>query len=711
MKNRKRGEFSVIIVFLEGAIIIVLSVLLNSCSDHRSSNWGSYDGNNFRNHYSPLTQIDSQNVSHLKVAWVFHSGGADTINNSTEIECNPLEISGVLYGVSANTQAFAIDAATGKKLWETTLKDNGHGVTRSRGLAFWVKGKDRRLFFGAGKWVYALDPQNGSLIKSFGEHGRLNLKIGLMRPGADNFISENTPGTIYKNLLITSVTVGEGPSALLADVRAFNVKTGKLVWTFHTIPLPGEPGYSTWSPPNPRQHIGSANSWAGMSLDSRLGIVYVPTGSASSDFWGGTRKGDDLYANCLLALNAKTGRLLWYHQLVHHDIWDRDLVAPPNLLTINRNGKEIKVVAQVMKQGFLFVFNRINGDPIFPIEEEAVPQDFAIGDSGSSTQPIPLSPKPFDRQSFTEKDFSPFVTNRDSLINALRNMRTGRQYIPVTEKTTIIYPGTDGGADWGGAGTDPEGIIYIPSKEIPVYTRLVLNTETAAKEVTGKILYEMNCSSCHGQNREGSGDGTFPSLIGLASRMNSNEISTLIKNGNGLMPSFSSRISDTERVAIIHFLLGEAQLKVPVKVQNTFGVPFHHTALTRWYENGYPVSLPPWGTLTAINLNTGNLLWKVPLGIYTSLIKKGMPPTGTDNYGGPLITAGGLVIMAGTRDQMIRIFSKITGRLLWKHTLPSAGYATPCSYSVDGKQYVVIACGGGKLGTPSGDSYVAFALP
>ncbi len=323
-------------------------------------NWEEYNGGGDRNHYSELTQLNKQNINQLKVAWTYRSGGVDTIGNRTQIQCNPIIIDGILYGVSANTQAFAVDAASGKELWKTSLKDNGG--TTSRGVTYWTDGKDKRIFFGAGKWLYAIDPKTGTLVKTFGEQGRIDLKIGIERPGADDYLTSNTPNTIFKNLIIVGTRVNEIETALLGDIRAYDTKTGKLAWTFHTIPQKDEPGYETWLNGDPRQKTGGANAWTGMAIDRKRGIVYIPTGSAAYDFYGGNRPGDNLYANCLLALDAATGKKIWHYQLVHHDIWDRDPPSPPNLTTITVNGTQHEVVTLTTKQGMVFVLDRLTGN-------------------------------------------------------------------------------------------------------------------------------------------------------------------------------------------------------------------------------------------------------------------------------------------------------------------------------------------------------------
>ncbi|MCF2516796.1 pyrroloquinoline quinone-dependent dehydrogenase [Dyadobacter sp. CY351] len=672
------------------------------------TDWPEYNGNGERSHYSALNQITKNNVSELKVAWTYASGGADTARNRSQMQCNPIIINGILYGVSASIQAFAVDAATGREIWKSDLPDVAG--TLSRGVTYWSDNQSKRIFFGAANWLYALDANTGRLIDSFGDHGKINLKTGIERPGSDDFISSNTPNTIYKDLIIVGGRVAENETALLGDVRAYHTVTGKLVWTFHTIPNKGEFGYNTWLAQPARQQFGGANAWAGMAIDRKRSIVYIPTGSAAFDFWGGNRPGDNLFANCLIALDAATGRRLWHYQLVHHDIWDRDPPCPPNLVTLNINGKQVDAVVQITKQGYIFVFDRVTGKPLFPIKETAFPMDAMEGEKPSKTQPIPTLPLPFTRQTFSAKDFNSFVADRDSLEGLLKNARFGTAYIPITGDMTIFYPGTDGGAQWGGAATDQDGIMYIPAKEIPVYTTLKKKEVLSEKAVNGSKLYQFNCAACHGADKTGNHDGSYPSLVNVEKRLSREQITAILQKGKGMMPSFS-HISDAEKNLIIDFLQNK-NTEQEIISTNTGQVPYHNTGYNRWYDkNGYPVSQPPWGTLTAVDLNTGQRRWQVSLGEYKALTDKGIPPTGTDNYGGPLVTSSGLIFIAASRDEKIRAFDKATGKILWTATLPAAGYASASTYSVKGKQFLVIACGGGKLNTRSGDKYVAFALP
>jgi quinoprotein glucose dehydrogenase len=674
-----------------------------------ANDWPEYHGNGERNHFSTLDQINKTNVGQLKVAWTYASGGADTTGNRSQMQCNPIVIQGILYGVSAGSQAFAVNAETGKEIWKTDFTDNSG--TTSRGVTYWSGKNHARIFFGVGPWLYALDAATGKVLKDFGENGRINLKDGIERPGADNYVLSNTPNTIYKNLIIVGTRVNETETALLGDIRSYDAISGKKIWTFRPIPAPGDRGYETWLNQPARQHTGGANAWAGMAIDRKRGIVYIPTGSAAYDFYGGDRPGNNLFANCLLALDAATGKLIWHYQLVHHDIWDRDPPCPPNLVTVRHQGKNIDAVVQITKQGYVFVFNRETGKPLFPIKETSFAWGGVPGEKPSRTQPIPTLPVPFTRQSFTEKDLNDFVADRDSLVGLIRKARTGSAYIPIGFDMTIFYPGTDGGAQWGGAATDPDGILYVPAKEIPVYTSLVRkeNVDDQSKIGAAK-LYQLNCAACHGADMTGNHDGSYPSLRNIENRLTKKQLQQLLEKGRGMMPAFS-HIPEMERAAIIDFISGKKS-DILVAAAQKSQIPYQHTGYNRWYDrNGYPVSQPPWGTLTAVDLNTGQHRWQVPLGEYQALTKKGVAPTGTDNYGGPLVSAGGLLFIAASKDEQFRAFDKHTGQILWSATLPAAGYASPSTYAVHGKQYVVIACGGGKLNTKSGDQFVAFSLP
>ncbi|MBN9692962.1 MAG: PQQ-binding-like beta-propeller repeat protein [Verrucomicrobia bacterium] len=682
--------------------------------------WPAYLGDKASTHYSQLRQITPRNVRRLEVAWTYRAGGADT-NNRSQIQCNPLVIGGVLYGTTPDLQVFAVDAATGVERWRFNPA-SVPGITKAgvnRGLVHWKEGGDERIFYGNDRFLHALDARTGRRIPSFGTQGSLDLKQDLGRDVSGLSLQANTPGVIYGDRLIMGMRLGEGPApAAPGHIRAYDVRTGRLVWRFNTIPQPGELGYDTW-PPNAYQYIGGANVWAGFALDEQRGLVFCPTGSAAFDFWGGNRLGQNLFANCLIALDARTGLRVWHQQLVRHDLWDRDLPAPPNLLTVTRGGKRVDVVAQVTKSGHVFVFDRQTGEPIFPLRELAVPASTMPGESAWPYQPIPTLPAPFARQVFSYDqitDLSPEAHR--SVLERFVQIRPHAPFTPPSREGTVILPGFDGGAEWGGAAADPDGILYVNSNEMPWILTLVETQRPGGLPLSsGEAIFAQICSACHGTDRKGNAAQNVPSLVGVEQRLKREDLLTLLRTGKGVMPSFDF-LTETQRSAVVDHVLGLSvgstrEGKEELGSADALGnIPYTSTGYHRWLDtNGYPAIKPPWGTLNAIDLNTGEYRWRVTLGEWPELVAKGIPPTGTENYGGPVVTAGGLVFIAASRDEHLRAFDRRTGRELWKAKLPAAGYATPATYSVKGRQYVVIACGGGKIGTRSGDTYVAFALP
>ncbi|HEY3755652.1 MAG TPA: PQQ-binding-like beta-propeller repeat protein [Opitutaceae bacterium] len=691
-----------------------------AASGAASNDWPVYLGDKAASHYSDLDQINPQNVRQLQVAWTWSAG--DKRPDSSQIQCNPLEIGGVVYCTSAAMKLVALDAKTGRELWRYVPAE-ASGV--NRGLSYWADGDDRRILYGNDHWLQAVDAKTGKLIDAFGDHGRVDLTKGLGRDVTGLSIQMNTPGVIFKNLIIVSARCGEGPGpAAPGHVRAYDCRTGKLVWIFHCIPYPGEPDYNTW-PANDWTWEGGLNAWAGMTVDEEHGLVYCPIGSATFDFWGGSRPGNDIYADCLVVLSADTGKLVWYYQFTHHDLWDRDPPAPPTLLTVRRNGVDIPAVAQVTKSGHVWVFNRLTGEHLFPVREIAVPSSDLAGEVASPTQPLPLKPAPFTRQRFTYDD----VTNRTpeahrAVLERFYHLRPQVPFGPPSREGTIIFPGFDGGAEWGGAAADPSGILYVNETEMPWVLSLI---ETGGATSLGQQVYLQNCTGCHGADRKGNAAGNIPSLVAVKDRLTDQQIFDVISKGRAVMPAWGF-LTEAQRHALVTFLTGakppaEASEKPgdwktyltdrpPQAVPNFVQPPYTHTGYNRWLDpDGYPAIKPPWGTLNAIDLNTGEYLWRVPLGVYPELIAKGLPPTGTENYGGPLVTRGGVLFIAATRDEKFRAFDSKTGQELWSTNLPAAGYASPATYERDGRQYVVIACGGGKSGTKSGDTYVAYALP
>ena len=706
--------------------ILTTLLLLPLVAAGADSNWSTYLGDKASSHYSTLKQITPRNVAKLEVAWTYHAGGADP-NHRSQIQCNPLVIDGVLYGTTPDLQLFALDAASGRELWRFNPA-SVRGVTTTgvnRGVVHWANGSDRRILYGNDHFLHAINASTGQRIPSFGDGGSIDLKRDLGRDVTGLALQSTTPGVIFGDLLIVGMRLGEGPApAAPGHIRAYDVRTGKLVWRFNTIPQPGEIGYETW-PPNAYQYIGGVNVWTGFALDEKRGIVFCPTGSAAFDFWGGNRIGQDLFANCLLALDARTGQRVWHQQLVHHDLWDRDLPAPPNLLTVTQGGKEIDAVAQVTKSGHVFVFRRETGEPLFPIREVPVPMSDLQGESAWPTQPLPTKPAPFARQLFTYDeitDLSP--ESHRQVLERFSRIRPHAPFLPPSREGTIILPGFDGGAEWGGAATDPGGVLYVNANEMPwVLTMVPTKQEGGGPLASGEAIFTQICAACHGLDRMGNKAQNVPPLVDGGQRLKKPDVLALLKTGKGVMPSFDF-LTENQRQMVVDYLLGSApaagaaatnepgRKEAPGGMDVIGTIPYTMTGYNRWLDtNGYPAIKPPWGTLNAIDLNTGEYRWRVPLGAWPELTAKGIPPTGTENYGGPVVTAGGVVFIAASRDEHIRAFDRKTGQELWKAKLPAAGYATPATYSLNGRQYIVIACGGGKIGTRSGDAYIAFALP
>lgn len=713
--------------------IAIILFLVISCSGpgKKYETWTNFGGNKENNHYSSLSQIDTSNVSQLQPAWIFNTGDADTAKFS-QIQCNPIIIDSVMFFTSPTLKLYALYAATGKKIWEfnpdSMFRNNQfmHFIlNNSRGVTYWTDGKkDRRIFYVASSYLHCLDAMNGQLVKSFGDSGLVDLHNDLGREAGDLFVTATSPGIIYKDLYILGSRVDEGAAAAPGHIRAYDVRTGKLRWRFHTIPQPGEPGYETWEDPQAYKHIGGANSWSGLTLDEKRGIVFAPTGSASYDFYGGKRKGQNLFANCLLALDAGTGKRKWHFQFIHHDLWDWDLPAPPVLVTVKKEGRSIDAVAQVTKHGMVWLFERETGNPVYPINEVPVDTNSELsGEKVWPTQPMPTFIKPFVRQTFTINDINPYLpdTSIAKLKKDLEGYRYGKMFIPPGKKPHVEFPGFDGGAEWGGPAYDPEtGLLYVNANEMGwVVTMNDVKSElTTIKENYGQAgvrLYQKYCISCHGGDRKGTGN--FPTLTNLQARYRDADIVSLLSTGRRMMPSFNY-ITNEEKEAITTYVLElkEKELKEfirPPQPQDDYrSVPYVMAGYNKFLSpEGYPAIGPPWGTITAIDLNTGEHVWKTTLGEYPELTAKGVPPTGTENYGGPVVTAGGVLFIAAAKDSKIRAFNKYNGKLLWEYELPAAGFATPSVYEVNGTQFLVIACGGGKLKARSGDAYVAFTLP
>jgi glucose dehydrogenase len=790
--------------------LLKFAIILGICTSaySQTADWPVYGGQAAGDHYSALSQVNRKNVQQLQVAWKFDAG------EEGGLETSPIIIGRVLYAYTATQKVIAVDGASGKLIWKF---DSGiKGKNPVRGLSYWTDGKEGRIFASVTNFLYALDAHTGNPIPSFGENGRIDLRKDLRGDYRLQSIAMTSPGIIYRDLIIVGGRNPETHPSPPGDIRAFDVRTGALRWRFHTIPHPDEFGYDTW-PKDAWQVAGAANNWAGMALDAERGIVYVPTGSPVFDFYGADRVGNDLFADTLLALDAQTGKRIWHFQGVHHDIWDRDFPSPPALVTVKHGGKSIDAIAQTTKQGFLFLFDRTNGKPLFPIEERSFPASNIPGEVTSPTQPVPLVPEPFARQLLT----ADLLTDRTPEAHAwavqeFSTYLSAGQFVPTgLDKETVNFPCFLGGAEWGGPAVDTKrGVIFINSNEWacvvaltenkpgrstgertyhnqcsvchnddrkgspPTYPSLVdigqrlspalieatilqgkgrmpafpslqgdylqsliryLKTGGGAtpesdadkakiedagadkSNVTAGVnLYADKCSTCHGDHREGK-PPTFPALVGVANRLSAQQIGDRIHQGKGLMPAFPA-LAGKELESLLTYL-ASAQNAIDADPDHDAiysataeGAPMKYriTGSKDFLDpDGYPAIKPPWGTLNAIDLNTGKYVWKISLGEYPALAAEGATNTGTENYGGPIVTAGDVLFIGATvYDKKFRAFDSLTGKLLWETVLPNAAVATPATYMIDGKQYVVVAAGGGK--DPKGSSgsvYVSFSLP
>jgi glucose dehydrogenase len=763
----------------------------------QQTDWPVYNGGLDGDHYSRLTQISRKNVHLLEKAWSFDSG------EQGGLQTNPLIVGRTLYAYTPKTEVIALDAATGKLKWKF---DSGIVAGQpARGVTYWNDGTHGRIYAGVMNFLFCLDAETGELITSFGENGHVDLRKGLAGDFSALSIALTTPGIVYKELIIVGGREPEAHPAPPGYIQAFDLRSGQLRWVFHTIPLPGEPGYETW-PKDAYKTAGAANNWSGMVLDPEHGIVYVPTGSAVMDFYGGDRAGDNLYANSLLALDANTGKRIWHFQGVHHDIWDRDFPSPPALFTVEHGGKRVEALAQTTKQGYLYLFNRLTGEPLFPIKEHPYPKSTVSGEVTSPTQPKPDWPEPYARQELSESTLTTRTREaHDWAVKTFLTLRNGGQFYPmvVGGQQTIVFPGFDGGAEWGGPAIDPvHDVIYINETEMAWTGGLVLSTasspgeslyqsqcamchgmdragsppafpslvdidkrmpdekivgtihqglgrmpsfpnlegqrltalmgylhsgaaappkelesapaaehpESASKDSAGASVYAAHCATCHGDEMEGGSKA--PSLVGLGGRLNSLQVTQIVQQGKGKMEPVDVQSSDLE--ALLRFLrVGETVRKQEANPEE-WSNKYIFTGYRKFLDpDGYPAIAPPWGTLNAIDLKTGKYLWRVPLGEYPALARQGMTKTGTENYGGPVVTASGVLFIGATvYDHKLRAFDTSTGEVLWQADLPFSGVATPATYMVDGRQYVVIAASNARTPKePQGGMYVAFALP
>ena len=673
------------------ALVLVLATL-TACSERGPSadpnDWAVYGGNDDHTHYTTLSQISPATVAQLQVAWTFDTGDAF---EGSEMQANPVVIDGVLYATTPMVQVFALDAATGEQLWRFDPNDGEPPGSRFRHRGVVVTGD--RLIFNYRNRLYALDRVTGAPIPTFGDGGWVDLREGLGRPVDELSVNASSPGVVFEDLFIIGSSVPESLPSAPGDIRAYDVEMGELRWSFHTIPHPGEFGYDTW-PSDAWQIAGGANAWSGVTLDAQRGMVFAATGSASYDFYGANRLGDNLFANTVLALDARTGERIWHFQGLRHDIWDRDFPAAPALVTVTRDGRPVDAVAQITKTGHVYLFERTQGTPLFPIEERTMPSGGLEGERPAERQPFPVLPPPFARQRLTADDLTDRTPEAHASALATFNaFRTEHPFSAPDTSGTIIFPGVDGGGEWGGPGFDPEtGLLYVNSNEMAWLLKLVPQSDES--------LYAATCASCHGGDRTGTALG--PSLVDVFTRRTRDQVVSLIRGGTGLMPAFGAAMGGAAINDIVNYLETGEDASTAKAGTTPFDLPYRTALFDIFLDHeGYPGIKPPWGTLNAIDLNEGTIRWSIPFGEYPALTAMGVTGTGTDNYGGPIVTENGLLIIAATTyDNRIRAFDKLTGALLWEEMLPAAGNATPSTYMVNGKQYIVIACGGGKNGAP-----------
>ena len=694
--------------------------------DHTT--WSDYGGSSDGTQYSALRQIDRSNVSKLQIAWSYRTG------DDRKYLFNPVVVDGTMYVLAKDNAIVALDAATGKELWSHATEAKATLIT-NRGLNYWESADrlDRRLIFSVNNTLQEIDARTGQAILHFGAHGRVDLREGLGRdPKSLALVQSYNPGRVFENLLILGSATNEEYASGPGDIRAYDVLTGQLTWTFHTVPHPGELGYETW-PRDAWKTVGGANAWSGMALDEKRGIVYIPTASPKYNFYGANRQGANLFGDCLLALNAHTGKLIWYYQMVHHDIWDYDNGTTPMLATVRHNGRLVDVVAQAGKVGFVWVFDRVTGEPLWPIEERKVPQSAMPGEHTWPTQPFPTKPPPFARQTFTAEDLSPFLepTEREHLRTQMRAAHNAGLFTPPGLGDTVEMPGNNGGANFGGAAIDPtNGNLYVVSKDLPAMLKLELSSQMSTAgtlEEHGRSVFEANCSLCHGSNRQGKPPG-IPSLLDVTTRLSGDRLRSVLRYGQGTMPSFA-KLTDPETDGLLAYLAHPDRARqdkaapvssMPIdpstaQYRSSFGFMFA--------DSGLPVITPPWATLTAYDLNNGTIRWKIPLGVVPELAAKGFSGTGSRfPKVNPVVTAAGLVF-TGTRDRKVRAIDAATGRILWEAEVNAALEGMPAVYSVNGREYVVF-CAAARATTstdnapshsalqdPIRGAYVAFALP
>lgn len=740
------------------AICCLPAMALQAQQSH--TNWQEYLGGPDSSHYSALKQINRENVNKVEMAWQYDTG------DDASYTFSPLVVDNVAYFAAKHGSLIAVDATNGKELWVHSFAADPHapaafarfaGITGQRGGNYWESSdrSDRRILVSAGGFLQAIDARTGKLIDSFGDHGKADLKAGIAR--APRGLAARSAGRVFGNILILGSATGEGYLAPPGDIRGFDVVTGKLLWVFHTIPYPGEFGYETW-PKNAYKYMGGVDVWGEITVDEQRGIAYFPVASPKYELYGGDRKGDNLYADCLLALDARTGKHLWHFQTIHHDVWDYDPTAAPQLATVRHEGKTVDVVALASKNGFLYVFDRVTGKPLWPIVERPVPQSDVPGEVTSPTQPFPTVVPPFARQGMTVKDmYDGFMTPEEKVhwTERLTKARTGF-YTPPGLIDTVNLPSVNGGALFFSTGADPtNGTVYVESKDMPSIIKLVPAGESTAENAGGTIparpkresaasrqaagftpaqrgrtYFEGNCQVCHGADLKGD---RGPAIDATVSRIGLEATRETILKGRNGMPAFPN-IPPQVMTSLLAFLSdpasappGSAAPAMSAMGPTEPAYPSEVEPPPSRYKTGYGnesyVIKPPWSTLTAYDLNTGKIKWQTPFG---DLPQAGPSDKLRGNVypkSGFVITAGGLVLFAGN-DAKLYALDKDTGKLICTKDLQNGSLGVPAVFEVNGREYILLAASGGNpfpagarlapggvLPPATSKSYVAFSLP